>query len=318
MKQGLLNPKVPASEREETSVINIKKNKLTEWFYGYLFILPTIIGLGLFFFWPVINCFVISFYKWDGMGVAEFIGFQNFLKLFKDPKVWNELGNTFYYTIAMVPISICLSIVLANVLNSKLIRLKSMFKIIYFLPCITMATAIALIWRWLFNSEYGLVNIGLSWIGITGPMWLSDPKWLMPAIIIIGIWSSLGYNMILILAGLQGVSRTYYESAEIDGASAFNKFFYITIPLLSPTIFFISITSFINAFKMFDTIFMFAGNSTGVLLDSIKTMVYGIYQNGFVFNRMGYASAEAVVLCLIILAFTAIQFLAQKKWVYYD
>lgn len=294
------------------------KNKLTEWFYGYLFVLPTIIGLGFFYFWPVINCLVISFSEWDGMGAAEFIGIQNYSKLFQDSNVWNELGNTFYYTFAMVPISISLSIAFAYILNSKLIHHKSIFKIIYYLPCITMATAIALIWRWLLNSEYGLVNIVLSWLGITGPIWLSDPKWLMPAIIIIGIWSSLGYNMILILAGLQGISRTYYESAEIDGASAFKKFFYITVPLLSPTIFFISIMAFINAFKMFDTIFMFVGNSTGILLDSIKTMVYGIYQNGFVFNKMGYASAEAVVLCLIILTITAIQFLAQKKWVHYD
>jgi multiple sugar transport system permease protein len=184
-----------------------------------------------------------------------------------------------------------------------------------------MPTAIAAVWRFLFNSQYGLINYLFKPFGLN-PQWLGDPKYIMSALIVVAIWSGIGYSAIILLAGLQQIPHTYYEAADIDGANVFHQFFSITVPLLSPTIFFLLITSMINAFKAFDLIFLFSGASVtasgGPTTEAVRTMVFGIYQKGFLLLKMGYAAAEAVVLFVIILIVTLIQFRLQKKFVFYD
>lgn len=288
---------------------------------GYLFIAPTVLGVLIFSICPILFSFAMSFTDWDSLTQPIFVALDNYRKMFSDPEIHNELRNTLIYTIGTVPLTLVFSLLLANALNKK-IPGKGLFRTLYFLPVVTMPVAVAMVWRWLLNSEFGVVNQVLSWFGIDGPMWLGDPKYVMMAIILVVVWSQVGYNMIILLAGLQGISESYYEAADIEGASEWKKFFHITIPLLSPSIFFITITMLMNAFKAFDIIYVFSGSgkdmAQGPVLNATRTMVYGIYERGFVFMDMGYASAEAVFLFLIILAITAFQFIMQKKWVNYD
>lgn len=299
----------------------IVRLKNSEAFWGYIFILPLVLGVLIFSLAPILFSFGMSFTSWDSMTKPLFIGFENYIKLFTDPEIKNEIFNTLYYTVGTVPATLILSVLLANTLNKK-IPAKGLFRTIYFLPSVTMPVAIAIVWRWLLNSEYGLVNHILGFFGIEGPMWLGDSRFIMPAIILIVIWSQVGYNMIILLAGLQGISDSFYEAADIEGAGEFTKFIKTTVPLLSPTIFFLLTMMLMNAFKAFDIIYVFSGSGAdmaqGPILNATRTMVYGIYERGFVFMNMGYASAEAVLLFLIIVFITALQFWSQKKWVYYD
>ncbi|MDR7079483.1 ABC-type sugar transport system permease subunit [Neobacillus niacini] len=201
-------------------------------------------------------------------------------------------------------------------LNQK-IKGKSIYRTIYFLPVITMPAAIAMVWKWLYNGDYGLINFLLSKIGIQGPNWVSDPKFALYAVIVVAIWGGIGYNMIIFLSGLQGISKTYYEAALIDGAGPYRTFFSITLPLLSPIIFFVSIISFIHAFQVFDLIFMIVSDKS-IAIDKTQSIVYLFYQHAFVLGDKGYASAITTLLLVIILLITAIQMKLQKKWVHYD
>lgn len=293
----------------------------SERLHGYLFIAPTVLGVFVFSVCPIVFSFCMSFTDWDSLTAPIFVGLRNYEQMLRDPEIANEVRNTLFYTLGTVPLTLLLSLVLANALNKK-IPGKGVFRTLYFLPVVTMPVAVAMVWRWLLNSEFGVVNQVLGFFGINGPMWLGDPKYVMTAIILVVVWSQVGYNMIILLAGLQGISDSYYEAADIEGASEFKKFTRITVPLLSPSIFFITITMLMNAFKAFDIIYVFSGSgkdmAQGPVLTATRTMVYGIFERGFVFMDMGYASAEAVFLFFIILGITAFQFIMQKKWVNYD
>lgn len=299
-----------------------KKGRInSECAWGYLFIAPLVLGVYFFSIGPILYSFGASFTNWDGLTKPVFIWLDNYKELFSNKEAIKEITNTLYYTVGTVPLCLILSILLANTLNKKVIG-KSMFRTIYFLPSVTMPVAVAMVWRWLFNSDLGLINIFLGVFHLPQPMWLGDPHYIMPAIIIVSIWSQVGYNMIILLAGLQGISTTYYEAADIEGASERVKFSRITLPLLSPTIFFLLTMMLINAFKAFDIIYVFAGGASnfgqGPMLTATRTMVYGIFEKGFMFMKMGYASAEAVLLFLVILVITIIQFVFQGKWVHYE
>jgi multiple sugar transport system permease protein len=262
----------------------------------------------------------MSLTQWDGLTTPVFIGIANFPRLFRDPQVLTEFFNTLKYMLGVVPVTIIIGTVIANFLNAD-IKGKSFFRVVFFLPMVTMPVAIATVWRFLFNSQYGLINFLFRPFGLN-PQWLGDPAYIMSALIVVAVWSGIGYASILLLAGLQSIPKTYYEAAEIDGASPVYQFGHITVPLLSPTLFFLSITSMIGAFKAFDLIFMFSGAavtaSGGPTTEAVRTMAFGIYQKGFLLNRMGYAAAEAVLLFAIILLVTLIQFYLQKKVVFYD
>lgn len=211
--------------------------------------------------------------------------------------------------------------VFASLLSKKL-KGKRFFRIVYFLPNIIMPAAVAMVWRWLLNTRYGLVNIVLGDLGLPTPSWISDPKFIMISLIIVEVWSGIGYNTIILLAAIQGISAEMYESADLDGASGFQKFWKITLPLVSPSMFFLLTMGLMKAMRAFDMIYMFIGKDAwstgGPLLEAVRTMVYGIYFNGFTRMDMGMASAESVVLFIMIMIVTGIQFKLQDKWVNYD
>jgi multiple sugar transport system permease protein len=291
-----------------------------ESFWGYLFIFPIVFGIYFFSIGPILFSFAISLTNWDSLTIPDFTGLSNFGRLFSDSEMRREILNTFQYTLWTVPVGIIIALFFANSLNKKII-MRGFFRILYYLPVITMPMAVGIVWRQLFNSEYGLINNLFGFFGIKGPMWLADSHFIMPAIIIVAVWSQIGYNIVIILAGLQGISESLYEAADIEGAGGRIKFFRITLPLISPTLFFLSTMNLISAFKQFDLIYVFAGGADnfaqGPMLTATRTMAYGIFEKGFAFMRMGYASAEAVVLFLIILVFTIFQFTMQDKWVFY-
>lgn len=279
---------------------------------GYLFVSPQLIGLLVFSLLPVVYALVLSFMNWDGFGARTFVGFENFVNQFNNPDFWIAMKNTVYYMIFVIPSSIFLSLFLAVGLNK--VRGKELYRVFYFMPVVTSSVSIGVIWMWILNGDFGVLNLLLSYIGINGPDWLTDTHWVIPSIAMLSIWWGLGNNMVIFLAGLQGISRSYYEAAEIDGASRFKQFLNITLPLLSPTTFFIAIMSVIGSFQVFDQAFVM---TNGGPAKASYTLVYHIYQQGFIDFKMGQSAASAMILFVIILIFTLIQFKMSKRWVHY-
>ncbi|WP_066387915.1 carbohydrate ABC transporter permease [Neobacillus mesonae] len=293
-----------------------KTRKRSDYLWAYLMIAPTMLGLFIFYLWPIIQTFYYSFTEWGAFGQYEWTGLDNYKRMLGDLNLLQSFKNTGIYIIFTVPVGIFLSIIVAVLLNQK-IKGKSIYRTLYFLPVITMPAAIAMVWKWIYNADYGLLNYLLSLVGIKGPHWVSDPNIALYSIIVVAIWSGIGYNMVIFLSGLQGIPKMYYEAAEIDGAGPFRVFFKITLPLLSPVIFFVSIMSLIGAFQVFDLIFMMIGKGS-TAVESTQSIVYLFYQHAFVLNEKGYAAAIAVLLLIVILIITAIQMVLQKKWVHYE
>lgn len=289
------------------------KRKYNETIWGWLFILPTMTGLIILNIIPIFQTIYQSFFKTGDFGKGNiFIGFGNYAKLFQDKEVWQALLNTLKYSVVEVPFSIVIALVLAVLLNQKM-RGRSAYRTIFFLPMVAAPAAIAMVWRWLYNSEFGLLNhiIGKN------IAWISNPKIAVFSIAVIGIWSVIGYNMVLFLAGLQEVPGDYYEAAQIDGASGISQFFNITLPLISPTIFFVCITRVIGAMQLFDYIFMVMEKSNPALYKT-QSLVYLFYRYSFVNGNKGYGAAIVVLLLSVIMLITVFQTYAQKKWVYYS
>ncbi len=283
-----------------------------EFIWGWAFILPTMIGLIILNIWPIFDTIIQSFFKTGDFGKGNiFIGFQNYKTILGDPEIWQALLNTFKYAIVEVPFSIAIALVLAVLLNRKMLG-RAAYRTIFFLPMVAAPAAIAMVWRWLYNSEFGLLNHLLG----TKTNWISNPSIAVFAVAIIGIWSIMGYNMVLFLAGLQDIPRDYYEASSIDGANGINQFFNITIPLLSPTIFFVAITRVIGGLQVFDLIFMVMDKNNPALYKT-QSLVYLFYQESFVNNNKGMGSAIVVFLLVIIMIITVIQMQMQKH-VYYN
>jgi len=284
-----------------------------EFIWGWAFIFPTMLGLIVLNIIPIFQTIYQSFFKTGDFGRGNiFIGLDNYVKMFGDAEVWQSVINTFKYAIMEVPFSIAIALVLAVLLNRKMMGVSA-YRTIFFLPMVAAPAAIAMVWRWLFNSEFGLLNHIFG----TSINWISDPAIAVFAIAVIGIWSIIGYNMVLFLAGLQEIPRDYYEAASIDGATGINQFFNITVPLLSPTIFFVTITRVIGGLQVFDLIFMVMDKNNPALYKT-QSIVYLFYQNSFVENNKGYGSTIVVLLIAIIMVVTVFQMIAQKKWVYYN
>ncbi len=284
-----------------------------EFMWGWAFVLPTMIGLIVLNIIPIFQTIYQSFFKTGDFGKGNiFIGLDNYAKLMGDAEVWQSVINTFKYAIVEVPFSIAIALVLAVLLNRKMMGVSA-YRTIFFLPMVAAPAAIAMVWRWLFNSEFGLLNHIFG----TSINWISDPRIAVFAIAVIGIWSIIGYNMVLFLAGLQEIPRDYYEAASIDGATGISQFFNITVPLLSPTIFFVTITRVIGGMQVFDLIFMVMDKNNPALYKT-QSIVYLFYQNSFVENNKGYGSTIVVLLIAIIMVITIFQMIAQKKWVYYN
>ncbi|KFL28486.1 sugar ABC transporter permease [Devosia sp. 17-2-E-8] len=281
---------------------------------AWLFLAPSLVLFLAFTVVPVISAFIISFTEWNLFNAVNFVGFGNYVGLLHDEIFLKVLGNTGYFVLVSVPIQIAIALLCALALNRG-VRGQTFFRVVYFLPVVTSTVAAALVWSWLFNSNFGLINAGLSLVGVTDlPKWMGSTKWAMPAVIIVSIWQNLGYAMVLFLAGLQNIHQEVRDAAELDGATGWDRFWTITLPLLSPTMFFVLIISIIGSFQVFELVFVMTKAGPA---NATNTLVYYIYQNGFQFYQMGYASAAAMILFLIVLVFTLAQYRLQDRWVHY-
>ena len=279
-------------------------------------IFPVVAGLLVFYIYPIFKVIIDSFYEVGSFNKRSFVGLDNYLTMFNDPKMWSSLFNTFSYVIVIVPGTIIISLILAALLNTK-IKGRGFFRVVYFIPAITMGAAVAMIWKWMYNSDHGIINAILNALGFDSVNFLTNPNTALLSICLVSIWINIGYNMIILLAGIQGISKTYYEAAAIDGASPVKQFFGITLPLVTPTLFFVIITNLIGTFQTFDTIYMMIKES-GIAMEATQSMVMYFFRNAFSYSKKGYASALAVFLFLIIMLVTLIQMKLQKKWVNYE
>jgi multiple sugar transport system permease protein len=299
--------------RAKSRLLNSRRQR-SDALWGLFFIAPQVIGILAFSLIPVGYAFVLSVMKWDGLGEREFVGLDNFRNQFADPDFRGALSHTVVYTLIAVPGSVSLSLLLALAVNH--VKGKSIYRTIFFLPTITSSVAVSMVWLWMLNGDFGLINVYLrDWFSLDPPNWLVNTTWVIPAVALVSIWASLGFNMVIFLAGLQGIPTTYLEAAQIDGASKWRQFWNITLPLLSPTTFFVTIISIIASFQVFDMIYVMTSGGPG---NASSTMVFHIYELAFVDFTFGLSAAAAVVLFAIIMAATLFQFWGQRRWVHYD
>ena len=282
---------------------------------AWFFLAPALALIGIFFFLPVAAAMLLSLTDFDLYGIASplntrFVGFQNYSRLLRTPDFWLALRNTFYFAFVGGPLTIAVSLGAALLLSSKLVRFKGVFRTIYFTPFVTTLVAVAIVWRYLYHARYGFFNYALSYIGVDPIDWLGDPNWAMPAIILMAVWKGFGYNMLIFIAGLQAIPEELYDAAEIDGAGTFRRFFSITLPMLSPTLVFVTVITMIGYFQLFAEPYVM---TQGGPLRSTTSVVLLMYEEGFRWWRMGYAAAIAFVLFIVILLATVVQFRLQKE-----
>jgi len=282
---------------------------------AYLFLAPAVTSILIFFFIPVMASFVMSFTDFDiyalgSIDMVRFIGFSNYVQLFGDPLFWQSLQNTMYYVVLASPLSIAVALGAAILLNSKLIKYKGFFRLSYFIPYITTLVAVAIVWRFIYHPKFGILNYFLSLIGINPIDWLGDPATAMPAIVLMSVWKTFGYNMIIFLAGLQNIPEDLYEAASLEGANEWQKFKAITIPMLSPTTLFVSIITIVGFFQLFAEPYIM---TQGGPLNKTLSIVGYMYQEGFRWWNMGYSASISFVLFFIIMIITVLQFKLQKS-----
>lgn len=283
-----------------------KQESITAW----LFILPTLIGFSIFTFGSIIYSFFISLTDWDLLTPSKYIGFSNYLEIFKDADFWQCMYNTVYFVVALVPSVLVLSMFIAIIINKRAKSLSNFFRVSFFMPSVTSTVAVSMVWLWMFNPDSGIFNNVLHMVGLNGPRWLEDPNWAKPALIVMRVWQMCGYYMIMFLAGLQTIPENLYEAAEVDGATKWQKTKNITIPMLANTTFVVAIMLVIEAFNIFEAIFVMTdGGPAG----STNTIMYYIYSSGFKLYRMGYASALAWVFFAILFILTLVQFKFKKE-----
>jgi multiple sugar transport system permease protein len=279
----------------------------------YLFISPWIIGFILFSAGPVLGSFVISFTQWSMLSAPSWTGPTNYHRLVNDPLFWQALSNTLYFAVGSVGLGLILSLLLALLLNQQ-VKGMALFRTIFYLPSVCAGVAVAILWTTIFNPDFGLINSALRAVGITGPQWLADPSWAMPAMIVMSLWG-VGGSMVIYLAGLQGIPVHLYEAAALDGAGPLRKFWHVTVPMMSPIIFFNLIVGIIGSFQAF--VQMYVMTNGGPANATLVYLLY-LYRTAFEDFDMGYASALAWVLFLILLAITLGQLVLAKRWVYYE
>jgi multiple sugar transport system permease protein len=280
------------------------------------FLGPSVIGFMLFTLLPIAASIVLAFYEWPLLGTPHFAGLSNFVKLFTTDSAFHSvLLNTVYFVGAYLIANLVISLGLAVWLTSR-IRGKSIFRLIFFLPVVTPMVANALVWKLLFNPGNGIFDKALHGLfGVNAPNWLGDSTWAMPAVVLMSVWAGFGYNMLVFVAGIESIPTSLYEAASIDSAGPWQRFWHVTLPMLSPSLFFATVMTLITSFQVFTQPYVLTGGGPG---NSTSTLVLYLYQRGFQGFEMGYASAIAWVLFLIIMLITFIQFRAQKRWVHYD
>ena len=294
-----------------------KNNKLSrtsrqEQLWAYIMVAPTIIGLIVLNLWPFVQTVYTSFCEHLGFGHYQFVGLENYIKMFQNPELWRATWNTILFCILTVPVGLFLSLLVAVMLNAK-IKFKGGFRTIFFLPMVCAPAAVTMVWRWIFNGEYGILNQVLG----TKIGWITDPNVVMVSCAIVAIWSNIGYDAILLLAGLQNIPKSLYEANSIDGAGKVRQFFTITLPMVSPTLFVVMIMRLMASVKVYDLIYMMV-EETNPAVTNVQSLMYLFYRSSFVAGDRGYGSAIVIWTVLLIGMVTIIQFVGQKKWVNYD
>ncbi len=287
--------------RTKQKVNPIKKG---ENFWGYVFIAPNLIATVVFVLIPILFSLYMSFMKWDMLNPPEFVGLANFTeKMMRDEQFFIALKNTAIYSLVSIPLGVVSAILVAYVLSGNLPG-TTVFRSIIFVPVTLSMISVSMIWKWLLNGDYGVVNYFLSFFGIDGISWLGDERYAMMSVILIGIWKNLGFNVVILIAAFKDVPRALYEAAALDGANGFQKFKNVALPLSAPSIFFVTVMSIINSFQVFDVVYMTTQGGPG---DATRVVYYWIYQNAFKFFDMGYASALSWIVFIIIFVFTMLQ-----------
>jgi multiple sugar transport system permease protein len=300
-----------SSEKKIKTKMTVAEKREAKW--GWAFIAPTMIGLIVLNFYPAVNTVWQSLCKTGDFGKGNtFIGFANYAAVLADSEVWQALWNTIKYALIEVPFGVCISMVLAVFLQQKIIG-KSVFRTIFFMPMVCAPAAVAMVWKWIYNQQFGLLNNVFN----SNTAWISDPNIAWISIGVIGVWSVIGYNMVLFIGGLQEIPHDYYEAAQIDGAGGIRQFFSITVPLLSPTTFFIVQTRIIGALTVFDLMFMVM-DKTNVALYKTQSIVYLFYTYAFTNGNKGYGAAVVMVLVVFIMLVTVLLQKAEKKLVFYN
>jgi len=288
-----------------------RREELTAW----LFISPIVLGILIFQFYPTLFSFYISFTRWNLLTPPKWIGFSNFVELFTtDRFFYNTMSNTATYAFWTMLIGLSLGLIFAALLNQE-IHGKYIYRAIYFVPVVAPTVAVALLWQWLYEPNFGVLNGMLRMIGVHGPNWLGNTTWAMRSVIVEAIWAGLGFNILIFLAGLQGIPQEYYEAAEIDGANAIQKFFSITMPMLSPTTFFLLVTGVIGGFQVFDIPYIMTGGGPA---NATQMVIMYLYNNAFTIQKMGLAAAISFIVFLLIITLTILNFQISKSWVFYE
>ena len=309
---------VQAQASDRRHKLSSVKRRETLW--AYTFLGPVLFFLIVLVLFPILFSFWISLHDWSLIPRDfPFIGFANYVEAIKDPLSLKSLRNTLFYTIGAVPVSMILSLALALIMNQKNLPLRTFYRTVYFIPVITSWVAVSFVWIWMFEPRWGLVNSFLGLFGISGLPWLASPTWALPAIMIVAIWKGLGYNMVIFLAGLQGIPREMYEAAQIDGANGWQRFWSITLPLLNPTIVFITVTAVIGSLQVFTpaVVMTTRQGEAGGPIDSTRVMVYHIYATAFRYTRLGYGAALAFLLFALILIITLVQLRLTQRDIQY-
>ena len=293
-----------------------RRRRSRDGLWPVVFLAPLMIGVIVFYFWPILATFLNTFSSFDPFGGRSFAGLDNYRTLLSDSFIPRAVLNTAVYT-AIVLLGIPIAIGIASLMSQKGLRFSRFYQVLFFLPAVSMPVAVALVWRMIFNKEFGVANWALSLIGIEGPYWVTAPWWALLAVSIVGLWASLPLAIIILSAGLQGIPTELYEAAQLDGASPMRQFFAVTVPLLTPSIFFLTIITAINGFQLFDLLYALMG-PTNPAMSRTQSLVYLFYEQAFGQNDKGYASAIAMLILAIIGLITVVQFRLQKKWVNYD
>ncbi len=289
----------------------MNQNNRAAWF----FIAPALLLIGVFFFLPVGASLLLSLTDFDIYAIADssntrFVGLRNYAALFDNPVFWAAVKNTFYFALVGGPLTVAVSLGAALLVNARVVKYKSFFRTIFFVPFVTTLVAVAIVWKYLYHPQYGLFNYMLSWFGI-GPIgWLSDASWAMPSIILMAVWKNFGYNMLIFIAGLQNIPVELYEAAYLDGAGPLRRFWNVTLPMLAPTFLFVGVITMIGYFQLFAEPYVMTG---GGPLRATTSLVLLMYEEGFRWWRMGVAAAVAFVLFVIILLWTLLQFRLQRE-----
>ena len=294
------------------ATVKASKHARSESRWAYLMVAPTVIGLLVLNIYPFLDTIKLSFSKTLPFGMYELQGLNNYIEMFTSPEFWRANLNTLYFCVLTVPLGLFLSLVVAVMLNAR-IKGQTAFRAIFFLPMVVAPAAVAMVWKWMFNTEYGIINTIL----MNKVNWITDPNIVMVTCAIVAIWSALGYDAVLLLSGLQNISKSYYEAASLDGATKLQQFFYITLPMISPTLFVVMIMRLMSSLKVYDLIYMLVEESNPAL-SKAQSLMYLFYRESFVTGNRGLGSAVVIWTVARIGLVTAVQFWGQKKWVNYE